>query len=68
MQRQEYCQKERGINIVVYNKKLDALISSVYFDTYFTENPNPAVLRNGMPYIMQDVNRWVPIIDYSQRS
>lgn len=59
----QYCQKERGINIVVYNKKLDALISSVYFDTYLTENPNPAVLRNGMPYIMQDVNRWVPIRD-----
>ena len=64
----QYCQKERGINIVVYNKKLNALISSVYFDTYLAENPNPAILRNGMPYIMQDVNRWVPIRDYSQRS
>ena len=54
----QYCQQERGINIVVYNKKLNELISSVYFDTYLTENPYPAEVRNGIPYIMTDINKW----------
>ena len=35
----EYIAGGRGINIVVYNKTLESVLSSVYFDTYAEENP-----------------------------
>ncbi len=36
---QEHIQKGRGFNIVVYNKSLKQVISSVFFDTYLYSNP-----------------------------
>lgn len=54
----EYCQNGRGINVVVYNKKMDLVISSVYFDTY-EEIESPTLrLVNGIEQAETNVNVW----------
>ena len=54
----EYCQNGRGINVVVYNKKIDQVISSVYFDTYEEiESPTLRIV-NGIEQAETNVNVW----------
>lgn len=43
---QEMVQGGRGINIVVYNKSLGEVISSVFFDTCASKNPPTAQIQN----------------------
>lgn len=61
----EFCQGKRGINIVVYDKKNKEAISSVFFDTYLSENPHPSIVKADKIYEMIDVNEWKAIVaDY----
>ena len=58
----EFCQGKRGINIVVYDKKNKEAISSVFFDTYLSENPHPGIVKADAIYEMIDVNEWKAIV------
>ena len=60
----EYGQNGRGINIVIYDKENDSLVSSVYFDTYLEKNPNMSIKKDEVVYTAIDVNLWEP--EYSQ--
>lgn len=54
----EYGQCGRGINVVVYNKEYDEILSSVYFDTYATENPSTARIVDGIKQLEKEINLW----------
>lgn len=54
----EYAQNGRGINIVVYDKKTDEILSSVYFDTFAEDNPTACRIKNGVKQEETDVNVW----------
>ena len=56
----EKIQGGRGINIVVYNKAIGDVISSVFFDTYETENPPTARMTDiRQKQIEITENEWV---------
>ena len=54
----EQIQNGQGINIVVYNKKVEEILSSVYFDTYEEENPITARMLDGVRQNEVGVNIW----------
>lgn len=55
----EYVQGGKGINIVVYNKKADEVLSSVYFDTSKYENSSVYRIVKGKVQYEADVNLWM---------
>ena len=54
----EQIQNGRGINIVVYNKNVKEVLSSVYFDTFEEENPITARMIDGERQTEVGVNIW----------
>ena len=54
----EYGQCGQGINIVVYNKKYDEVLSSVYFNINENDNPATGRIKDGENQIEKEVNIW----------
>lgn len=54
----EYGQCGIGINIVVYNKKYDEILSSVYFNINEKDNPSTGRIRNRIAQIEKEINLW----------
>ena len=52
----EYGQNGRGINIVVYNKKIGQVLNSVYFDTFAYDNAPTSRMVDGMIQKESDMN------------
>lgn len=56
---EEQIQGGRGINIVVYNKKCEQVISSVFFDTCGEENPQTTRIKNvDIIQYEKEINKW----------
>lgn len=56
----EYLQDNLGINIVVYNKKCNQILSSVFFSTNDMENPTTARKNiTGITELEKDINCWI---------
>lgn len=54
----EYGQNGRGINIVVYNKRMNEVMSSVYFDTCINSNPATTRIKENQKQVEVKVNMW----------
>ena len=60
----ERIQGGRGLNIVVYNKFINEVISSVYFDTCKEENPATSrIVEQKISQKETDINQWLNFED-----
>lgn len=58
---EEWIAGGRGFNIVVYNKRINQVLSSVYFDTCKYENPSASRIETiDQKQYESEVNVWVP--------